>query len=68
MKIGIIAGLLTYNIATLFIKILILSFYLRFSIDRAFRLAVYAVIVVTVGYTVPNTILVLYAYRLIKAY
>ena len=68
MKIGMIGGLLTYNIATLFIKTSILSFYLRFSIDRAFRLAVYTVMVVTVGYTVPNAILVLYACRPMKAY
>ncbi|KAK0622773.1 hypothetical protein B0T14DRAFT_425653 [Immersiella caudata] len=68
MKIGMIGGLLTYNLATLFIKTSILSFYLRFSVDRAFRVAVYVVMVVTVGYTVPNAILVLYACRPMKAY
>jgi hypothetical protein len=68
MKIGMIGGLLTYNLATLFIKTSILSFYLRFSIDRAFRLAVYVVMVVTIGYTIPNAILVLYACRPMKAY
>ncbi|KAK4448867.1 hypothetical protein QBC34DRAFT_406270 [Podospora aff. communis PSN243] len=68
MKIGMIGGLLTYNLATLFIKTSILSFYLRFSIDRAFRMAVYVVMVVTVGYTIPNAILVLYACRPMKAY
>ena len=68
MKIGMIAGLLTYNLATLFIKVSILAFYLRFSIDRAFRLAVYFVMFVTVGYTVPNAILVLYACRPMHAY
>jgi hypothetical protein len=68
MKIGMIGGLLTYNIATLLIKTSILAFYLRFSIDRAFRFAVYFVMVVTIGYTVPNAILVLYACRPMHAY
>jgi hypothetical protein len=68
MKIGMIAGLLTYNPVTLFIKTSILSFYLRFSIDRAFRLAVYVVMVVTVGYTMPNVILVLYMCSPMHAY
>ncbi|GAB1315631.1 hypothetical protein MFIFM68171_05841 [Madurella fahalii] len=68
LKIGIIGGPLTYNLATLFIKTSILSFYLRFSVERAFRLAVYFVMVVTVGYTVPNAILVLYACRPMHAY
>jgi hypothetical protein len=68
MKLGMIGGLLTYNLATLFIKASILSFYLRFSIDRAFRVAVYCVMLVTVGYTVPNAILVLYACRPMYAY
>ncbi len=51
---------MTYNLSTLFVKLSILSFYLRFSIDRAFRLAVYLVMFVTVGYTIPNAILFLY--------
>ena len=51
---------MTYNLCTLFIKLSILSFYLRFSIDRAFRMAVYAVIFITVGYTIPNAFLFLY--------
>lgn len=68
MKIGMIGGLLTYNLATLFIKMSILCFYLRFSVERAFRVAVYVVMVVTVGYTVPNAILVLYACRPMHAY
>lgn len=59
-QLGMIGGPMTYNLSTLFVKLSILSFYLRFSIDRAFRLAVYLVMFVTVGYTVPNAILFLY--------
>lgn len=46
----------------------ILCFYLRFSIERAFRFAVYFVMLVTVGYTLPNAILALYACRPMSAY
>ncbi|GAB1317874.1 Satratoxin biosynthesis SC1 cluster protein 4 [Madurella fahalii] len=60
MKLGMIGGAMTYNLCTLFIKLSILSFYLRFSIDRAFRMAVYFVMFVTVGYTIPNAFLFLY--------
>jgi hypothetical protein len=55
-----IGGAMTYNLSTLFIKLSILSFYLRFSVDRAFRIAVYFVMFVTVGYTLPNALLFLY--------
>ncbi|KAK5651200.1 hypothetical protein OQA88_12707 [Cercophora sp. LCS_1] len=68
LKVGMIGGLLTYNIATLFIKMSILCFYLRFSVERAFRFAVYFVMLVTVGYTIPNAILVLYACRPMRGY
>jgi len=68
MKIGMIGGAFTYNLATLFIKISILSFYLRFSVDRAFRYTVYLVMLVTVGYTVPNAILFLYVCRPMQGY
>ena len=67
-QIGMIAGLLTYNLATLFIKMSILCFYLRFSVERSFRFTVYFVMLVTIGYTVPNAILVLYACRPMRAY
>jgi len=63
-----IGGALTYNLATLFIKISILFFYLRFSVDRAFRLTVYFVMFVTVGYTVPNALLFLYVCRPMQKY
>ncbi|GAB1309803.1 Rhodopsin domain-containing protein [Madurella fahalii] len=68
LKIGVIGGPLTYHVATLFIKLSILNFYLRFSVERAFRSAVYFVMFVTVGYTVPNAVLVLYACRPLYAY
>lgn len=51
---------MTYNLYTLFIKLSILCFYLRFSIDRALRTAVYVVMFVAVGYTIPNAFLFLY--------
>lgn len=54
---------MTYNLCTLFIKLSILSFYLRFSVERAFRMAVYLVMFVTIGYTLPNAFLFLYICR-----
>lgn len=63
-----IGGAMTYNLCTLFVKLSILSFYLRFSIDRAFRLAVYAVMFITVGYTLPNALLFLYICKPIASY
>jgi len=59
---------MTYNLCTLFVKLSILSFYLRFSIDRAFRLAVYAVMFIAVGYTLPNALLFLYICKPIAYY
>jgi hypothetical protein len=55
-----IGGAMTYNLATLFIKLSILSFYLRFSVDRRFRITVYIVMFITVGYTIPNAFLFSY--------
>jgi len=60
--------LLTYNLATLFIKMSILTFYLHFSINWAFWLAVYFVIMVTVGYMVSSAILILYTCCPMHAY
>ncbi|KAK3385343.1 hypothetical protein B0H63DRAFT_181798 [Podospora didyma] len=60
MKLGMIGGAATYNLGALCTKISILSFYLRFSVDTAFRYAVYAVMIVAVGYTLPNAILFTY--------
>ncbi|KAK0729516.1 hypothetical protein B0H67DRAFT_638122 [Lasiosphaeris hirsuta] len=68
LKLGMIGGALTYNLATFFIKLSILSFYLRFSVDRAFRYTVYFVMLVTVGYTFPNAILFLYACTPMQTY
>jgi hypothetical protein len=59
---------MTYNLTTLFTKISILSFYLRFSIDRPFRVAVYCVMFVAAGYTLPNSILWTYLCRPMQAY
>jgi len=63
-----IAGPLTYNLATLFIKVSILSFYLRFTIDRGCKIAVYIVMFVAVGYTIPNAFLSLYVCRPMQKY
>ncbi|KAK3348984.1 hypothetical protein B0T25DRAFT_569643 [Lasiosphaeria hispida] len=68
LKLGMIGGALTYNLATLFIKVSILSFYLRFSVDRAFRNTVYFVMLATVGYTFPNSILFLYVCTPMQSY
>jgi hypothetical protein len=63
-----VGGAMTYNLCTLFVKLSILSFFLRFSIDRAFRMAVYAVMFITVGYTIPNAFLFSYICRPIAFY
>ncbi|KAK4155678.1 hypothetical protein C8A00DRAFT_31521 [Chaetomidium leptoderma] len=68
MKLGMIGGSMSYNLCTLFVKLSILSFYLRFSVDRAFRMAVYAVMFITVGYTIPNAFLFLYICKPIAFY
>jgi hypothetical protein len=41
----------TYNLAVMCTKSSILLFYLRFPSGRAFRMATYTVLIVTVGYT-----------------
>jgi hypothetical protein len=63
-----VGGAMTYNLCTLFVKLSILCFFLRFSIDRAFRMAVYVVMFITVGYTIPNAFLFLYICRPIAFY
>lgn len=64
-----IGGPLTYNLATLFIKLSILRFYLRFAqANRPFQCAVYFVMIVTVGYTIPNALLSLYSCRPMAGY
>ena len=55
-----VPGTILYNLATLFIKSSILAFYLRFSIERAFRLTVYAVLFVAVGYCLASALGPLY--------
>ncbi|KAH8888114.1 hypothetical protein GQ53DRAFT_872355 [Thozetella sp. PMI_491] len=46
-----IVGSITYNLSTLFIKASILTMYLRFSIARALRIAIYLTMFVAVGYS-----------------
>ncbi|EAQ83571.1 hypothetical protein CHGG_09975 [Chaetomium globosum CBS 148.51] len=52
----------------MFIKLSILSFFLRFSVDRAFRMAVYIVMFISVGYSVPQILLFLYVCTPIGSY
>ncbi|KAK4234792.1 hypothetical protein C8A03DRAFT_18371 [Achaetomium macrosporum] len=68
MKLGMIGGAMTYNLCTLFVKLSILSFYLRFSVDKAFRIAVYVVMFIAVGYTLPNALLFAYICRPVAFY
>ena len=42
---------MTYNLATLFTKVSILLFYLRFPSDLGFKISVYSVLFITVGYS-----------------
>ncbi|KAH8728278.1 hypothetical protein GQ44DRAFT_702086 [Phaeosphaeriaceae sp. PMI808] len=51
MKIGDIAGPIFYNISTMFIKVSLCCFYLRLSPFINFRVAVYAVMVVSLIYS-----------------
>ncbi|KAH6847666.1 hypothetical protein B0I37DRAFT_431444 [Chaetomium sp. MPI-CAGE-AT-0009] len=68
MKIMMLGGAFTYSFTTMFIKLSILSFFLRFSMDRAFRLAVYVVMFISVGYSVPQILLFLYVCTPIGSY
>jgi len=68
MKIMMLGGALTYNLTTMFIKLSILSFYLRFSIDRAFRIVVYFVMFMAFGYSIPNAFLFLFVCKPIPSY
>ncbi|KAK3292997.1 uncharacterized protein B0H64DRAFT_327411 [Chaetomium fimeti] len=68
MKIMMLGGAFTYSFTTMFIKLSILSFFLRFSMDRAFRLAVYVVMFISVGYSVPQIFLFLYVCTPIGSY
>ena len=56
-KVGSIGGGLSYNLCTLFVKISILTLYLRYSKQRKyFRIAVYVVMFIAVGYSFANGI------------
>lgn len=55
-KLGVV-GSITYNMSTLFTKVSILCFYLRFSPEgTAFRVVVYCVMFVSVGYSVAGAL------------
>ncbi|KAH7121519.1 hypothetical protein EDB81DRAFT_913701, partial [Dactylonectria macrodidyma] len=68
MMMGAIPGAITYNISTLFTKVSILHFYLRFSQDIAFRLVTYFVMFMALGNTVPAAFAFLYMCRPIPRY
>ncbi|KAK4652873.1 hypothetical protein QC762_503260 [Podospora pseudocomata] len=69
MKLGMIGGAMTYNLTTLFVKMSILSFYLRFATaNHKFRIAVYVVMFFVVGYTIPNAFLFLYICKPMQYY
>ena len=63
-----LGGAFTYSFTTMFIKLSILSFFLRFSMDRAFRVTVYIVMFISVGYSVPQILLFLYVCTPIGSY
>jgi hypothetical protein len=67
-QLGVIGGHFTYNIATLLTKLSILCFYLRFQVERSFRIAVYCVMFIAAGYTIPNAFLFLYICRPMHSY
>jgi hypothetical protein len=60
MKLGAIGGSLSYNLSTLFTKVSILHFYLRFSIKPALRTMTYFVMFVAAGYSAANGFVFLY--------
>ncbi|KAI8401268.1 hypothetical protein FOFC_18137 [Fusarium oxysporum] len=68
MMLGAIPGAITYNLSTLFTKVSILHFYLRFSQDRAFKLATYFVMFVVVGNNLSAAFAFLYMCRPIPRY
>ncbi|KAK3986738.1 hypothetical protein QBC44DRAFT_372771 [Cladorrhinum sp. PSN332] len=57
IKTGSIGGSISYNLCTLFVKISILTLYLRYSTQRKyFRIAVYVVMFIAAGYSFTNAI------------
>lgn len=55
-QVGRFAGVPLYNLATFFIKISILAFYLRFSWELSFRIVVYIVGFMVLAYSCVNVI------------
>jgi hypothetical protein len=53
-QLGSIGGSLTYNLATLFAKLSLLSLFLRFSKGRILRGVIYLLMLIALGYTVAN--------------
>lgn len=50
-QLGVIGGSITYNFATLFTKVSILLFYLRFPSERGFKDAAYIIMFIATGYS-----------------
>ncbi|KAH6975867.1 hypothetical protein EDB80DRAFT_740424 [Ilyonectria destructans] len=67
MMLGI-PGAVTYNLSTLFTKVSILHFYLRFSQERAFKFVTYFVMFIAVGYSLAAAFAFLYMCRPIPRY
>lgn len=58
----------TYNVATLFIKSSILTFYLRFTTSRVLRAVIYVVMAIAIGYSLTGAFGFLYLCQPIQAY
>ncbi|CAH0047372.1 unnamed protein product [Clonostachys solani] len=56
LNVGRWGGVPLYNLTTVFIKASILTFYLRFTADRALKAATYAVLAIVVAYSLVNII------------
>jgi hypothetical protein len=52
MKIGSIAGQMLFNLATMFTKVSLCFFYLRFSISRSFHIVIYTLMAISIIYSV----------------
>ena len=68
LKVGVIGGALTYNLATLLTKVSILFWYPRFPSEMSFKITVYFVMFVTAGYSLAQAFSFLYLCHPIDGY
>jgi len=67
-QLGVTGGSITYNLATLFTKVSILLFYLRFPSGLGFRISAYSLMFITAGYSLAQAFSFTYLCSPIRRY